>query len=205
MNVALPTLVVLLLLPFALAHNPAGTPKNYCEPTSEWDTHDYAGGFASVSVRLPNLDGNLGGDCDGSGFAVDPTGPSVTWGAADFDGHHEWSIGWARLLVNSGAGVPSPDPSVGAGTFFCFGFGGHHPAFGPVTVDDSVLGGGATFYVMADTLDLTGVGNGCGDGQVLGDEEGFQTCLGSCAVTFPPGLDGSYMVFVTGIAGHIVS
>ena len=203
-NVSLPSVLVLLLLPLALAHQPAGTPKNYCEPLNEWNTHDYAAGFASASVRAPNVDGNVMGDCDGSGFGVNPNGPSLTYGMADFDGHHEWSVGWGRILVESGSGLPSGSPNVPSGTLFCYGLPGHHSNFGPVTVDDVVLGAGATFYVMADTVDVVGTGNGCGDGQITLEAEPVTMCINTCTVTFPAGLDGSYMVVVTGTAGHII-
>ena len=78
----------LLAAPLAIAHEPAGTPKNYCEPPSEWNTHDWnsdppstrfstkgigteSGSTTSHSsgdpkYQWPYMDGNLGGDCSGA-------------------------------------------------------------------------------------------------------------------------------------------
>ena len=210
----------LVAAPLALAHNPAGTPKNYCEGSSEWFTHDY-GPVASGRLLYGNEDGNLGGDCV-TGHYVN--GPSATpcadsdWSfsveedpvpatyvcvnppVADWDGHNEFAFGGAWLLVTSGPGVPSADPSVGAGTLYCFGAAGHHANFATVTVTDLVLGAGVNFRVASDTSDLTGTGEGCGDFQ----SDNGQDCTGSCPVTFEAGLDGAYVVFVqVGTAGHV--
>ena len=208
-------LIALAASPAAFAHNPAGTPKNYCEPLDDWFVHDYAPLATGTFVFLPT-DGNVGGDCN-PGFSVGVGGtivcvsvsPSliyVNWCEAnspvsDWDGHTEWAQGGANLLVLSGSGSPSADPSVGAGTLYCWAANGHHANFATVTVTDALLGSGATFTVTADTVDLTGTGEGCGDNL----SDGGQECVGTCTVTFPAGLDGSYQVFVTGTLGHIES
>ena len=211
--------------PLAFAHSPAGTPKNYCEDQSsgEWQVHDY-GPVASGRLIYGNEDGNLGGDCE-PGFTVTPSAvpcPDNQWSfgvdeepvpatyvcvnppVADWDGHNEFAFGGAWLLANSGAGVPQP-PNVPAGTLYCFGAEGHHPNFGPFTVEDLLLAGSPAilantiFLVASDTADISGTGEGCGDFQ---SDESWG-CLTSCDVTFPPGLDGAYVAYVEGTLGHI--
>lgn len=215
-NFALVLAAALLLTPLTLAHEPRGTYKNYCEPPGgEWLIHDYKAD-ASARFLVAGTDGNWGGDCSGvfdPGYVcagLDPEDPLNTFliGICDFDppladgdGHHEWAYGGAWLLVNSGAGIPSPDPNLGAGTLFCFAEQGHHATFATVAVDDVALGFGTSFWVGVDIIDLTGTGRGCGDG--FADQS--QECVGSCTVTFPPGLDGSYHVHVRGTVGHVYS
>ena len=190
-----------LLVPFALAHTPAGTPKNYCEPLPEWDTHDYTGasGAGDLSVRGPLYDGNILGDCNGNGVLF------------DFDYHHEWGPGWARLDVVNGDGATF-------GSIACHGTFGHHPQFGPITAEDVVFGQTVRFIVMADTTSLVPPTDpsqpNCGDGQItpcsdspcLGGD-GFAEFVGTGSPTFPAGLDGSYLVVVVdlAVAGHISS
>jgi hypothetical protein len=214
----------LMAAPLVMAHDPAGTPNTQCELQSEWNTHDY-GAPASGVLLQGYEDGNLD-DCDNSGVVVGPapgrpcpsTDPSLAWDeeievapgvwicfdrTADFDGHAEYARGGAWILVNTGNGVPSADPNVGAGTEYCYGDEGHHAEFGPVTVNDVVLGAGATFTVAADNVDLTTVGEGCGDFE---SDNGVD-CVGTCTsaeITFPAGLDGSYQVYVQGTLGHVV-
>lgn len=170
-----------------------------------------AGG--NIVVVWPTFDGNVAGDCD-PGFAIgepcytldpnDALGSSVgvcgfNPPLADWDGHNEFSFTGATLLVRSGDGKPSADPTVGAGTLYCFGAEGHHAHFATVVVDDVVLGGGAEVTLAADTVDLTGTGEGCGD--MFSDAS--MTGTGSVTATFPHGLDGSYEVYVHGTAGHV--
>jgi hypothetical protein len=204
---------VLLATPMVTAHDPAGTPKNYCEPQAEWLVHDY-GAPASGGLVLGNEDGNLAGDCD-PGFTppqpyvdVDPADPLASDAgytgfnppAADWDGHGEYALGGAWLLVETGNGEPSADPAVGAGTAWCFGAEGHHPSFGPFGVEDVILGSGVSFSVASDTQDLTGTGEGCGDFE---NDESADGVGYLDSVTFPPGLDGAYVVHVQGTAGHV--
>jgi hypothetical protein len=187
-RILLPLALTALLAPLAYAHEPKGTQKNYCEYFSDWAFHDYQTDFSAFFLVL-GIDGNQAGDCNGDGLP------------GDYDGHHEWAYGGAWLLVESGFGLPSVDPSVGAGTLYCFREWGHHPYFGPIYVDDTAFGSGTAFRVAADNVDLTGLGEGCGDGFM----DTWTDCVGSCAVTFLPGLDGSYHVHVSGTAGHVVS
>lgn len=175
--------LVLAAAPLAGAHldGTLGYPKPYCEST-DVDVHDY-GPVASGEVLSDFADGNLQ-DCDGDNLP------------AEFDGHSEYARGGAWILVESG------DGSYGA--LACFGEPGHHPAFGPFVVTDLVLGAGASFRVGADTVSALPAPPGqplCGDLET--DVEA--TCVGSCTVTFGPGLDGSYAVFVTGTVGHVVA
>jgi hypothetical protein len=207
----------LVAAPLALAHDPAGTPKNYCEVGSaEWSVHDY-GPVASGSLIYGNEDGNLGGDCSGNTSvepgvlcvgadlsALNPGDPatavdvlnSIFLGfcgseidppVADWDEHNEFAFGGAWMLVNDDL------------TQVCFGAEGHHPEFGPYSVFDNVLMDGATFTVASDTVAL--VPGDCGDFE----SDDSSDCVGSCTVTFPSGLDGAYVVYVQGTAGHAFS
>jgi hypothetical protein len=217
MKLLVTTALALAIAPLAFAHDPAGTPKNYCEPLGEWNVHDY-GAPATGALIFGHEDGNLGGDCSGN-TVLNPGGPCVYEDPnspigsglglcdseidpplADWDFHSEFAFGGAWILVDSGNGEPSWDPGVGAGTLYCYGAEGHHAAFGPVSVTDFVLGAGATFSVYADTEDITMAGDGCGDFE----EDNGTDCVGSCTLTFPPGLDGSYVVYVQGTSGHVV-
>lgn len=200
-------LATAMIVPLALAHAPVGTLKNYCEdPNTDWPVHDYAGtsGVQSLSVRPPVYDGNTA-DCNGNTIPF------------DYDFHHEWGAGWARLDVVSGDGVTS-------GTIACYGSYGHHPMFGPFWVEDIVFGPNVHYFVMADSFSITNNGvPDCGDGQITpcpGDPErpnGGGVCIGNDGfaeffggwgmVTFPPGIDGAYYVVVVDAAagGHIIS
>lgn len=59
------------------------------------------------------------------------------------------------------------------------------------------------FWVGSDTEQFGDNFSGepwCGDGNL----DHLVRCVGSCAIPFPPGLDGSYSVFVeNGVAGHV--
>lgn len=197
--------LAMLAAPLAYAHDPAGTPKNYCEPQSEWGVHDY-GAPASGSLLLLNEDGNLFGDCDGSTsvapgspcYGVDPADPvnsfyaglcdsEVNLPVADYDGHREYALGGGWLLA-------------GANALECFGDEAHHAEFGTYSVEDVALGSGASFSVAADTVDATGLNNVCGDFE----SDASQDCIGACSVGFPAGLDGSYQLYVQGTSGHIL-
>lgn len=165
----------LLAAPLALAHEPRGTPKNYCEPTSEWSVHEYG--------VLPLTRHNGGGvGCGSLG-----------------DGHAEYDFtgAGALILAESGTGLPSQG---GSGSLYCYGTWADHAPYGPATVDDLVLGSGAAFDVAADTVDVAAVGNGCGDFQ----DDVLVSCIGTCTVPFPPGLDGAYRVYVQGTRGHAI-
>lgn len=186
-------LVLLLALPLALAHEPAGTPKDYCEPAPEHDVHDYA---PTGGALWGFTDGNVAGDCDGDGAILDA------------DGHSEWAAGGAFLLAEDGDGREG-------GALACFGETAHHPAYPEVTVESVVLGAGVSFTVVADAGALPGAG-GCGDGIVepcgpvaagCNPLDAAITCVSSCVVPFPPGADGSYHVLVSpeGGPGHVIA
>jgi hypothetical protein len=182
---------LLLAAPLAYAHDPAGTPKNYCEDPSEWGVHDYAPPSTGRLIFL-GQDGNIAGDCDGDGIV------------ADFDGHLEFAFGGGWLTA------ADVDPACNVET-------AHHPVFGPISVTDVVLGNTVVFRVASDTVNLVPptdpAAPDCGD--FVADN--VTNCVGSCTVTFPPGLDGTYPIFVgfvhqdapgeaaVGTGGHIIS
>lgn len=203
---ARPLAVVALLMFSALAYGgvEAESPKPYCEQAPDLREHHYG----------PPSDGqNLGPPVDGSilrcewgvdepcvdRFSVQDT----AWlraGLAGRDGHCEYATGGAWILAcQSICGLGDG----GGGTRLCFGEDAHHPWFGPFYVTDAVLGSGAGFDVAADTISLVGpdptTGIDCGDFMT----ETAATCTGYCTVTFPPGRDGAYRVYVTGFAGVI--
>lgn len=188
--------LALALTPFAWGHEPRGTPKPYCEKTADRLVHEYAPPAAGRVVALFD---------DGAKTARKTLGcPHPIWGESavdEGDGHSEFAVGGAWLLVTSGAGQPSPDPTVGAGSLWCYGEEGHHANFATVTVDDALLGAGAEVTIGADGVDLTGVGEGCGDFE----DDMTATGVGTITATFPAGLDGAYTVYVTGTQGHVSS
>ena len=180
--------VALAVAPLAYGHSPDGTPKAFCEGSGDLLLHEY--GPPATGVLLA--------------FFID--GANRTGTAADCglpnggDGHAEYALGGAWILVNTGLGVPSADPTVGAGALYCFGAEGHHGNFVTVNaLDASPLGAGVEVTVAADTVDLTGVGEGCGDFESDESATGF----GTVTANFPHGLDGTYQVYVTGTQGHI--
>ena len=194
MNKTYVAALALLLLgaPLAFAHAPlSGTPKNYCEDPSEWNVHDYGPPATGLlAIRPPIIsDGNILGDCNGDGVP------------ADFDGHSEFALGGAWLMADSG------DGSTG-GSVACYGEVAHHPFFGQFWAFDDVFGAGIPFTVASDTLNEVDPGTvpDCGDFTT----DNHHTCFGMCIVTFPPGLDGAYIVYVgdvltgaPGTLGHI--
>lgn len=156
-----------LLVPLAAGHTPAGEPKNYCEPATDWSVHDY----------MPNPLGTLSRPVDGNTGLCGTNPPP--------DGHQEWAQGGAWLLVNSGPGFLIPGAA--GGSIVCFGEVGHHNHFGPIT-----LSTGGSFTVNVDDVDLT-QSSPCGDGLI----DNTTPCTGTCIVTFVSGLDGSYQVIVS--------
>lgn len=116
--------LALLTLPGVLAHNPAGTPKVYCEPQPEWGLHEYAPPAAGLLVSGVQ-DGNAPGACA-------PSFPSL----AD-DGHKEFAFGGARILAAAAAEA-------------CYGDIPHHTAKDIFVVDAS-LGASVTVVVGIDT------------------------------------------------------
>jgi hypothetical protein len=211
--------VALAMAPLAYAHKDAGTPKNYCEPQGEWLTHDY-GPVGTQALIYGNEDGNLLGNCDGVttlnpgtpcaglenpddplSFYVGLCDSDFNLPVADWDGHNEFAFGGAWILVSSGDGTPSGDPTLGAGTAYCFGAEGHHAKYGPFLVEDIALETGVLFSVASDTVDITESPSGCGDFE----SDNSSDCIDTCKVTFLPGLDGAYVVYVQGAAGHVIT
>lgn len=229
------TTLFLLATPLSLAHAPAGTPKNYCEPISEWFIHDY-GGPVSGNVVTGHRDGNTFGDCSG---VIDLT-PCVEVGASppfttsagpcdpafgDFDGHKEFAYGGALLHAETGDGVSG-------GSLACHGEVAHHEVIPTVVVEDAVVGhAGAIFFVVTADYSRPGFepadGPDCGDNlvevcnpadpvdqfeqlcnprdQAVVGISGVAGWGASVDVTFAPGADGTYNVFVGqgGTVGHI--
>lgn len=183
-------LAALLASPLALAHTPGGMPKNYCESSFDVAQHEYvndgAAGLALLNVDLappramgPYHDGNLIGDCDGTGTLL------------QFDGHKEHGVSGLALLVTT---------PTGPGTFnACWNEDAHHDEYPIVGVNDDALGFLTPFAVLVDSFSVTS--GSCGDGVL----DSFVLCLGACLVPIPPGLDGAYHVKVAGGAGHVCS
>lgn len=183
----------LLLAPAAFAHVPgaslmgvAGTPKDYCEDAwGDTSVHEYGPPADGITLFL---------DTDG---AVGPCPYGATVGAPLFDGHFEWAQGGAHLVAGDSAqaaacGWPYPD----------------HAVFPTIAVFDLVLSPQAipvAFTVAADTANnlppIDPSAPNCGD--LEADLSG--ECLDACIPLFPPGLDQTYLVYVTGFQGHIVS
>ena len=203
----------LLAAPLAYGSAPVTT----CETTSS--THHYSGGNG---LQLRGfLDGSLQ-DCDGDfdPFHIecipegvvrqDINGDGLLCEAFDYDGHHEYAVGGAWLLADDG-------DLFNSGAYVCFGENAHHPRFGPFTVHDDILGFGAAFAVGADYYsNIFGLAvrdsdpwpgvqrqrwADCGDGEI----DAWAECVGWCSVTFAPGIDGAYQVFVTGTGGTVTA
>ena len=191
--------VALLATPLAYAHigGTRGPPKPYCEDTPDWQVHDY-GPPATGTAIGGYSDGNVD-DCDGDFNPNDPwcvaeevarqdlNGDGQVCEKADFDGHREWAWGGAWLLADDG-------DSNTYGATACYGEAPHHPYYGPIWVWDESVWNGVQFDVGADYTPVD-----CGD--FIDDVSA--TCIGVCSVTFPPGRDGAYHVFVTGTSGHV--
>lgn len=201
----------LLVAPLALAHYPPGMPKTFCEPPRDWAEHDYnldpppsplwpslPGPDEPQKFKFPALDGAIN-DCNGD------TVPDEKAAVEDYDGHHDFGVlAFAVLSVATGDGMTS-------GTLACWDEQGHHPAFGPIVAKD-VLQDTMAFTVYADAVNLLGpdplTGRDCGD--FLHDVS--TPCIDACVVTFPPGLDGAYLVQVGDVVagypathGHVCS
>lgn len=184
------SVLLLLAAPFGAGHpDLPGLPDPHCESTApEWSDHDY-GPVANGVVILTFIDGNVE-DCGGDG------------GPGDYDGHSEYARGGAWILAcEEGCGGLGG----GDGAFACFGEHAHHDQYGPFTVDDFASGPTVPFYVAID--DIGPVILPCGDGLL----DHATLCVGTCVVTFGPGYDGSYHVFVgdpitpaVGTQGHVI-
>jgi hypothetical protein len=132
---------------------------------------------------------------------------------ADYDGDLEYAIGGALLAVESGDGETS-------GSIVCLGTLGHHGD--TIAVDDQIFGTNVAFTVGADASLVPVPGEpDCGDNVTrpcqppnsgLGalvdailallqtgncnPNDHLVTCIGSCAVPFGPGAEGTYVVWV---------
>lgn len=160
--------------------------KTYCEDADEMNVHVYGPGDGGI--LLPPV--------DGSALSVDECGAETI----PYDGHDEYAIGGAWLLAcESFCG----DSGLGGGSSGCYGTFADHPTFPTVHVYDYVAGElGLTtgFTVAADYVSASPVlGTDCGDFEA----DYAIGCVDVCTVPFPPGLDGSYQVFVSGTEGMV--
>ena len=168
-------LATLLAAPFSAAH-PDGTvsPKTQCETFADTGTHDYGPPAIGSGLYLPR----------------DAAVPPCPYGDTTWDGHLEWALGGAWLQAAASVCTDAyPDHAPGA----------------TITVVDAVLttqlGSDVAFSVYADYLNNDPIPSepNCGDWE---SDYGID-CVNSCAPSFPPGLDGTYQVFVSGTMGHV--
>ena len=166
--------------PLSGAHpDGVGGPKPSCEAAlDDLSVHEY--GAPSTGFLLL-----LEGD-----FSV----PPCDHDDGSWDGHYEFAHGGARLLAS--------EPGAAA----CFGTYADHVPGGIIRVEDAVLamaGADVVFSVYADTQNNDPFPRepDCGDFE---SDYGVD-CVNQCAPGFPPGLDGSYVVYVQGTTGHVVS
>jgi len=178
------TAVSMMAAPAAFAlHAPVGAPRNWCESLADMQTHEYGAPSTGFVIFL-GQDGNINGECDGD--------PNTS---ADYDGHIEFAFGggWLTAARSEGCNdVTTPPDTV------------DHSPNPTVTVEDYVLhavGATVAFSVYADTLNnvppVDPAEPNCGD-----FESDFGVdCTNSCTVGFPPGLDGTYQVYISGTTG----
>ena len=177
----LPLLMAALLLAAPLSLTPAthaheggiGLPKTQCEDTKEVGVHEYGAPSMGFLIFL----------------ARDGAVPPCPYGDATWDGHLEFAFGGAWLQA--------------AASVCTEAYADHAPG-APITVTDTVLsqfGSNVAFSVYTDTLnnDLFQNEPNCGDFE---SDYGVD-CVNQCAPGFPPGLDGTYQVYVSGTTGHI--
>lgn len=229
-------LLALLALPLAVAHDDLlgpGTPDLSCQTPAEWRVHDYAPPAQADTLAAVD-DGNIEECGTTFGFTTGAQecreledrynlGPGdAVWELVcntdrplDFDGDFEFAVGGALLSVESGDGATS-------GSLVCYGALGHHPAGGPVRVQDNLVNPVA-FSVGADASLLPpppGMPD-CGDGTIVpcpgfgcNPDDHLHSCPiqnnGVCNVPFGPGADGAYYVFVgrmarPAVGGHVIS
>lgn len=201
--------VTLAALPLVAAHADggiAGTPKLYCENNAgDQLVHDYATGanddirFQEGGSRRPQV--VVGGD-----GSVAISAPARALGPQDgswedcayfdehevTDLHYEFAWGGAILVAEASR---------------CHDLWIDHPAFPIVSVWDSVItanGGSVRFVVHMDIMNNVPSADpnepNCGDGLL---DANWPACTDSCYVGWPPGLDGTYVVIVDGVAGHV--
>ena len=193
-----------IALPPSLAHDGGvGLVKTQCETAGETSVHEYAhsNGFllagdwitvnffgppaaepeprASSGPTTRLLQPLLGETADG---AV----PPCPFGDTTWDGHYEFAQGGARLQ---------------AAASVCTDAYADHSAGATIVVVDAVFVDVA-FSVYSDNLnnDPFQGGPNCGDFE---SDYGVD-CVNICAPAFPPGLDGTYQVYVSGTTGHVL-
>lgn len=157
-----------------------GLPEDDCEePFVGTLVHPY--GPATGRVLSPPRDGAV---------------PPCAYGDGTWDGHLEFALGGAWLLA------AEPGASI------CFGGYADHDAGTEIFVYDVAfwsVGSDVAFSVASDNLNnmppLDPNAPNCGD-----HESDFAAdCVNRCTPGFPPGLDGSYQVYVQGTSGHVVN
>ena len=165
-----------------------GQPKLDCEGPDDTWIHEYETGTGFMligprsSATAPRIQATFVPPADGSI-------PPCPYGDTTWDGHHEFAYGGAWLqAAHSVCAESYPD---------------HFPGT-LVWVYDSFLGGlgsDVAFSVYADWLDNDPLQSEptCGDFE---SDYGMD-CINICAPGFPPGLDGSYQVYVSGTTGHV--
>ena len=165
----------LLAAPLAFAHEGSiGAPKPECEDADDVWMHDYGAPSPGFVIFL-GLDGSV---------------PPCPYGDTTWDGHFEYAHG--GTWIQAAASVCTDAyPDAAPGVF--------------IWVYDAILshqlGSDVAFSVYADTQNNNPVQEppNCGDFE---SDYGVD-CINYCAPAFPPGLDGSYQVYVSGTTGHI--
>lgn len=100
------------------------------------------------------------------------------------DGHAEYGLGLAVFLAHA------TDAAA------CWGASADHAPYPTIVVDDAFFGSIVHFTIATDAVDVTGV-LPCGDGHL----ETTLSCIGTCTLPIPPGLDGAYWVLIDGSSG----
>ena len=148
--------------------------KQECEDVQNGQTHLYGAPALGFVIFI------------GSDWSI----PPCNFGDTTWDGHYEYAFGGAWLQAATSACTAA--------------FADHAPG-ATITVYDNQLTGtlqsDVAFSVYADTLNNDPIPSepNCGDFE---SDYGVD-CVNSCAPAFPPGLDGSYQVYVSGTSGSI--
>lgn len=184
--------LVLALLPASLAHDPPGTPRNYCEGSDEFYLHDYGAPATGLFVGLDHGIDSFRPLLPDDFIESHPPGcPTV---------HVDYTQGGAWLHAADTGCWPGP---------------ADHPSYPTIHVEDIVLGTITSFSVGGDHSRVPPlVGPDCGDGIIepcdssgpspdCNQHDWFADCISWCTVAMPPGVDGKYTVFVQGTQGHV--
>lgn len=201
---ALTLSAALAAFPYVLAHDGGlGLPKAYCE----WDDtriHEYSVGLVAGQAGWQSdyyvRDFTLGESVDHSDAdAARRTIEDLQDGASTFcrtdeshvgDGHYEFAVGGAVLLVDSLSER-------------CWGTYADHTRDNPIRVVDA-SGTSTAFRIGVDHLDnaapLSAGETYCGDMET----DRYVDCVDSCdPMLLPASLDGSIQVYVFGTTGHV--